>query len=143
MTNDAGASLTEVLRHCTATARRHRQAAERLGNQRTVGVLNRLAASREGIAEQLTFHLSAMPDRPGVQGAASGASIEERAIRRAAERGPEALLQQCLADEERLSATASAALDCPVPAPVRSALERLRSDARQAAARLRKAIDAG
>lgn len=126
--NDVQVALNEVLEQCEHVARRYRHSASIASERKVTGLLNRLAAEREGEAGQLRFHLRALGDTPDVSDVEPDALRElgDRVTARLAASGDAALMRERAEDEHRLRALVDQALAAPVPGDARTALERMR-----------------
>jgi len=128
--NEVEVALNEVLSQCEHVARRYRHSATIASERRVAGLLNRLAAEREGAAEQLRFHLQALGDTPDASDVEIDAlrEVGDRISARLAASGDAALLRGREQDENRLRAVVDRALATPVPGNARDVLERVRRE---------------
>lgn len=136
-------ALNEVLVQCETVARHYSYSRDAVGEGAVAGLFGRLAGQRESQAERLRYHLRQLHDLPDTADTELDTfhELTERLMNRLAARGTAALVRERVEDEERLAATATAALDEPVPAEVRTLLEHLRHAARAAESELKRALE--
>ncbi|WP_435103868.1 hypothetical protein [Arhodomonas sp. AD133] len=141
--DEALAAVNEVLTQCESNARHHRYSAEVLAAPALAGSLQRLAAERERMAEQLAYQLRAHGDLPDASDSELDSLHElgDRLMARLAARGTAVLLRERAEDERRLAAAAQLALGHAVPGDVRPQLEHIRASAQQAATQVATLVD--
>lgn len=141
--DDVQVALNEVLVQCETVSRHYGYSRDAVGEGAVASLFGRLAAERESQAESLRHHLRRLHDLPDTADTERDTfhELTERLLNRLAASGAAALVRERVQDEARLAATATAALDQPVPAEVRPLLEHLRKAAGEAEAALKRALE--
>lgn len=140
--DDIDVALNDTLVQCQSNAAHFRYTAELIDDAAEADLLRRLANERDALATRLGEQMESRGELPGMADT-ERTTLEELRDRFTAAltaTGRATVLRERVEDEERLAATARAALELDVPEVARAVLEDVRREARTAAEQLRAYI---